>query len=1011
MFEINNAERTPDFRGGGNRYRLVLAGLIPLVAFSLQWLFWSVIQPYVWFLFFPAVFFSSWVGGRRGGLLATALSTGLVWYFFIPPRFSFAVQEPSTLFAIGMFVSMGILFSYFHERLRQANRQAADARFRELFEQAAVGMTQVGLDGRFQRVNQRFCDILGYPREELLAKTFQDITHPDDLEAHVALVRQVLAGELQTFTLEKRYLRKDQSIVPINLTLSLVRDPSGKPEHFISVIEDITKRKQAQVAAAQLAAIVQSSDDAIIGKKLDGIVTSWNAGAEKVFGYAAGEMIGCSITRLIPPDHQGDEAMILAQINRGASVQHFETVRVKKDGGLIDVSVTVSPIKNAHGEVVGASKVARDITERSHAEQLVRESERFLQSTLDALSSHIAILDEQGAIIKVNAAWNRFASENGPNGNRYLGQNYLRVCDTATSDTANEAMAVAAGIRKVMAGQCAAFEVEYPCHSPQIQRWFLVRATRFAGAGPVRVVVAHENISARKQSEMKLRASEEKFALMFNSNPVATSLSTAREGRYLDLNRAWLKMFERSRDEAVGHTVSELNIWADPEQRDALFTRLQQNGMVENYEMRLRTKSGRILEILWSGMLLNYGGENCLLGSALDVTERRTLQKQLQQTQKLEAVGTLAGGIAHDFNNILGAIIAFTEMTKTDHPQDTELQENLDEVLNASLRAANLVKQILSFSRQQQLERRTLQLSTIVREALKLLRATLPATITLEPAIAANLPDVLADPTQMHQVMMNLCTNAAHAMRDQHGKLCVQLDQLHLPPEGPLPHPELLAGDYVRLVISDTGHGMEAAVLERIFEPFFTTKGPGEGTGLGLSVVHGIVKEHEGVIAVESHPGLGTTFSIYLPAQSVSNNREAVSSRQIPRGSRERILFVDDEPALGKVANRMLSQLGYQPVVFGDAAAAWQAIQENPAAYQLVITDLTMPVITGLELAKKIVNLRPDLPILLASGNPTALVPEELPALGIREVLAKPLGLELLAVAIHQVLRAPVPSK
>jgi len=375
----NSAAANAGFHRPGDSLRLVLAGLIPLAACGLQLLFWEVIQPYVWFLFFPAVFFSSWVGGRRGGLLATGLSTVLVLYFFIPPRFSFAVESPFALISVTMFVFMGILFSFFHERLRQANRLAADAQFRELFEQAAVGLAQVGLDGSFLRVNQRLCDIVGYPRGELLAKTIQDITHPDDLAGGVALVRQLLAGERQTYTLEKRYLRKDQSVVPINLTVSLVRDRAGQPEHFILVLEDITVRKRAEVATAQLAAIVQSSDDAVIGKTLDGLITSWNPGAERVFGFSADEMIGHSITMLIPLERQDDEEKIMSRIKRGESVQHFETVRVRKDGCLIDVSVTVSPIKDADGKIVGVSKVARDITEQKRAAEKLRQSEAALR--------------------------------------------------------------------------------------------------------------------------------------------------------------------------------------------------------------------------------------------------------------------------------------------------------------------------------------------------------------------------------------------------------------------------------------------------------------------------------------------------------------------------------------------------------------------------------------------------------------------------------------------------------
>ena len=301
----NSAAANVGFPRPGEGLRLVLAGLIPLAACGLQLLFWEAIQPFVWFLFFPAVFFSSWIGGRRGGLLATGLSALLVWYCFIPPRFSFAVDRPMVVISVGMFVFMGLLFSQVHERLRQANRLAADAQFRELFEQAAVGMAQVGLDGGFLRVNQRLCDLVGYRRDELLAKTFQDITHPEDLAGDVALVRQVLAGELQSYTLEKRFLHKDRTIVPINLTVSLVWDGAGQPEHFISVIEDITVRKRDELATAHLAAIVQFSDDAIIGKSLDGVITSWNGGAERIFGYPADEMIASAAPK--PKSNRGND--------------------------------------------------------------------------------------------------------------------------------------------------------------------------------------------------------------------------------------------------------------------------------------------------------------------------------------------------------------------------------------------------------------------------------------------------------------------------------------------------------------------------------------------------------------------------------------------------------------------------------------------------------------------------------------------------------------------------------
>lgn len=325
------------------------------------------------------------------------------------------------------------------------------------------------------------------------------------------------------------------------------------------------------------------------------------------------------------------------------------------------------------------------------------------------------------------------------------------------------------------------------------------------------------------------------------------------------------------------------------------------------------------------------------------------------------------------------------------------------QILKASQRATGLVKQILSFSRQQKQERKSLQLGPVIKEALKLLRSTLPSTIDIKEDIASELPDVLADPTQVHQVVMNLCTNAGHAMKGKPGQLRVRVEVL-LVNSSSKPHPELKEAEYVRLSISDTGHGMNEETLKRIFEPFFTTKAPGEGTGLGLSVVHGIIKEHDGVIAVESEPGSGTTFTIYLPPLRSVTIAEKGGDEPIPAGKGERVLFVDDEVALGQVARKILIRLGYQPFVFSSSEAAWAAIQKAPHAYHIMITDLTMPVMTGIDLTRLVLKLRPSLPIVLVSGYTGMLTDDAMRQLGITELVHKPMDKRMLAVAVSRAL-------
>jgi CheY-like chemotaxis protein len=295
----------------------------------------------------------------------------------------------------------------------------------------------------------------------------------------------------------------------------------------------------------------------------------------------------------------------------------------------------------------------------------------------------------------------------------------------------------------------------------------------------------------------------------------------------------------------------------------------------------------------------------------------------------------------------------------------------------------------------------------VLKEALRLLRSTLPATIEIEQDFAPVLPDVLADPTQIHQVVMNLSTNAAQAMRNNQGRLVVELDLFQLAEGAPSPHPELRSGNYVRLIVKDTGYGMDQAILQRIFEPFFTTKKPGEGTGLGLAVVHGIVKDHDGVITATSQPGQGTTFVVYLPAVKPAEESEAEPLADVPRGRGEKILFVDDEAALCEVAQRVMTRLGYEPIVFRKSSEAWKAVHEAPGQFAAVVSDLTMPGMTGLELARRILSLRPSTPVILTSGFSNGLTEESARELGIRALIQKPLDYKALAYAVDAALRGP----
>lgn len=374
---------------------------------------------------------------------------------------------------------------------------------------------------------------------------------------------------------------------------------------------------------------------------------------------------------------------------------------------------------------------------------------------------------------------------------------------------------------------------------------------------------------------------------------------------------------------------------------------------------------------------------------ALVEEEKKDLEKQLRQSRKMEAIGTLAGGIAHDFNNILFPIVGYTEMCMDDMAPETASYRYLTRVMEATRRAQELIRQILTFSRQTEGEKQPLQLILILKEVIKLLRASLPATIEIRQNLKSK-SFVTADPTEIHQILMNLCTNAYHSMRNNIGILSLELDDIDIEPDTPVKELDLIPGSYIKLEIRDTGHGMAPALMERIFEPYFTTKEPEKGTGLGLAIVHGIVKKMNGDISVVSEIGTGSTFNIYLPTTKIANDPSQYTvETSLPEG-KETILLVDDEDTICVMLQKSLSKLGYTVESYTSALDALAIFEENPQEFDLLITDLTMPRMTGIDLIRKITAIRPSIPAILLTGYGHLIDEEKIKSLGIRKLIMKP---------------------
>jgi len=398
-----------------------------------------------------------------------------------------------------------------------------------------------------------------------------------------------------------------------------------------------------------------------------------------------------------------------------------------------------------------------------------------------------------------------------------------------------------------------------------------------------------------------------------------------------------------------------------------------------------------------------------MVGVAEDMTEQKRAQdtlvkteRQFRQSSRMEAIGTMAGGIAHDFNNILTAILGYTELALATVPKDSRTQRNLQEVLTAGHRAKHLVLQILAFSRQSGQAKKPIPIHTVIQEALKLLRATIPSTIEIHPSLMTEAY-VLADPTQLHQVVINLCTNAEYAMRETGSLLDITLEDFEVTEENVASVPELQVGPHIRLTIQDNGTGMSSDVLERMFDPFFTTKPIGEGSGMGLSVVHGIVANHGGVLLVDSERGKGTKIEVYLPAIPAPAWDGAGDQGPIPLG-KETILFVDDEETIVWLGKELLTQLGYTVEVQTNSVEALNVFRHDPQRFDLVITDQTMPGLTGEALSRELLRIRPELPIILCTGFSHIMTAEKAKALGIQAYLMKPLAIRDLASIVRHVL-------
>ncbi|HWF17809.1 MAG TPA: PAS domain S-box protein [Verrucomicrobiae bacterium] len=1129
------------------------------------------------------------------------------------------------------------------KRQVEESLRESESRFRAIFEVAGTGIAVEDLKGRIVETNRTLQQMLGYTAEELRQLSRQDFTHGRDHSEDQARFEKLLSGESEHYQLEKRFVRKDGRIIWGRLTVSMTRDAAGQPLFPLVVIEDITKHQRAEEAYLQYAAIFEFSNDAIVSQTFDGIIFNWNPAAERVYGYSASEANGRSISIILPPEREDELSQILERIKRGERVDNIETTRVRKEGTLIHVSVTTSPIKDLAGKIIGASTISRDITERKQAEAALRESEENYRKLVELAPDGILIQCE-GKYVYLNSAALEIFGAHSPK--QVLGKSILDVVHPDYHET------IRANVTKLIAGK------DVPLHEEKLIRVdgsvVDVEATAipFVYRGKPAFQVVVRNITERKRAEEALRHSEAGlaraqriarlgswelnlqtkgltwsdetyriFGLVRGECECSTDLffkhvhpedrelvrrttheairqrklyqidhriilpngeikTVSEQGEFVLDDKGVpmrclgtvLDITERKRAESLSAAFSKLGqrlssaataveaarIIADeadklfgwdacnlqlcsadlqtfqtifnmdmidgvrrpispsneamkpsPRMKKVLEKGAQlfsdeseakavkadpfgdaskhsasimyapvRNGIrmvgvfsihsyspgaytqkdLENFQAlgdhcggaleRIRAEAENqklaafaqfnpnpVLELSANGEI-NYFNDTALqmarqLGKehpselmpgetlaivnhclatnesrlryetiisnrtiswsffpiesigvvhcyAADITDRQNLEAQLRQSQKMESVGQLAGGIAHDFNNILTVIQGHTSLLGMTGDLSEDAKDSAQQIGLAAERAANLTRQLLTFSRRQIIQPKNLDLNEVVNNMTKMLRRLLGEDITLHVSYTPCLPLVHADPGMMEQILLNLSVNSRDAM-PKGGRLFINTSALKVDETYSLQVPEAIPGEYVCLTVRDTGVGIVPEVLPHIFEPFFTTKDVGKGTGLGLATVYGIVQQHRGWIQASSKVNKETVFQIFLPGVAGKNAEDIEKSETKVRGGKETILVVEDEPPLRILVRSVLERYGYKVLDANSGVAALTIWEQHKDQIKLLLTDMVMPHgISGRELASKLLADNPDMKVIYSSGYSLAVVGKDM---------------------------------
>ncbi|MEN6473640.1 MAG: PAS domain S-box protein [Syntrophaceae bacterium] len=909
--------------------------------------------------------------------------------------------------------------------------KASEEKYRSIFENATEAIFQTTPQGTYLSANPALARMLGYASPEEMIDGIKDIgqeLYVNPRECEELMRRLDEEGQVEGF--ETELYRKDRSRFWISMNIHTVRDKQGNIAYFEGTSVDIAERKWAQDALraseARFRRLYDSIRDAFVSVDMDGMIIESNEVYRTMLGYEIEELKDLSYRDITPPKWHTFESRIIEKevMARGYSDIYEKEYR-RKDGTVFPVELRLYLLRDDEGQPAGMWAIVRDISERKRAEERLKEANRQLQNIIEFLPDATLITDGEQRII----AWNRAMEEmTGVSKADILGREHF------------EAMVP-------FYGAPSAFLIDYigrgsaqipsrytdirrkgdgiyaEVYSPILYRGrgayiWAIAAPLYDGEGNIiGAIESIRDITERKRVEEELKESEARYRLLAeNASDIIFTMD--RDLRFTYISPCVQRLRGYAVEEAMRQKVDEI---LTPESLQRAMRVFQDELQAENgasHEWRKRTleleefcKDGSTIwtETTFTPLRDEAARLIGFLGITRDISERRQaeekrkkLESQLAQAQKMESIGILAGGIAHDFNNILSPIMGFTELAKLKLEKGDRIEKELDEVLQAGLRARELVKQILTFSRKADIQKAPMDIMPLIKETIKFIRSSLPATIEIRQDLRLESAMIEADPVQIHQILMNLSSNAGYAMHPGGGVLSIRLSGVEFSPGDS--HPQgLQPGRYVRLSVSDTGQGIPKAIIDSIFDPFFTTKPRGEGTGMGLSVIHGIVEDMRGAVSVDSKPDRGATFDILLPmidVQEVAGIHDETGVDSRPHSGR--ILFVDDERAVLAAGGGLLERLGYQVVAADNPLEALRIFTAHSNDFDCVLTDLTMPKMSGIDLAERLKAIRPDIPIVLSTGLSLGLSEDRISRAGIREMVMKPMSAAELAQAVFK---------